>query len=41
MLEDFSYFGDRAYEFVVENPNKIADMVSDEVIPVPKGNYRL
>ncbi len=39
MLEDFSYFGDRAYEFVVENPNKIADMVSSEVIPVPKGNY--
>ncbi len=39
MLEDFSYFGERAYEFVVENPNKIADMVSSEVIPVPKGNY--
>ncbi len=39
MMEDFSYFGDRAYEFVVTNPNKIADMVSDEVIPVPKGNY--
>ena len=39
MMEDFSYFGDRAYEFVVENPNKIAQMVSDEVIPVPKGNY--
>ncbi len=39
MLEDFSYFGDRAYEFVVENPNKIADMVSGDVIPVPKGNY--
>ena len=39
MLEDFSYFGDRAYEFVVENPNKIADMISDDVIPVPKGNY--
>ncbi len=39
MLEDFSYFGDRAYEFVIENPNKIADMVSNEVIPVPKGNY--
>ena len=39
MLEDFSYFGDRAKEFVVDNPNKIADMVSDEVIPVPKGNY--
>ncbi len=39
MLEDFSYFGDRAREFVIDNPNKIADMVSDEVIPVPKGNY--
>ncbi|MBE6810693.1 MAG: PolC-type DNA polymerase III [Ruminococcaceae bacterium] len=39
MLEDFSYFGDRVYEFVVENPNKIAQMVSDDVIPVPKGNY--
>ena len=39
MMEDFSYFGDRAYEFVIKNPNKIADMVSDEVIPVPKGNY--
>ena len=39
MLEDFSYFGDRAKEFVIDNPNKIADMVSDEVIPVPKGNY--
>lgn len=39
MLEDFSYFGDRAYEFVVKNPNLIADMISDDVIPVPKGNY--
>ncbi len=39
MMENFEYFGDRAYEFVVENPNKIAQMVSDEVIPVPKGNY--
>ncbi len=39
MLSDFDYFGDRAYEFVVENPNKIADMVSGDVIPVPDGNY--
>ncbi len=39
MLDDFSYFGDRAREFVIDNPNKIADMISDEVIPVPKGNY--
>ncbi len=39
MLADFEYFGDRAKEFVVDNPNKIADMISDEVIPVPEGNY--
>lgn len=39
MLEDFSYFGERAREFVIDNPNKIADMVSDDVIPVPKGNF--
>ncbi len=39
MLEDFSYFGDRAKEFVIDNPNKIADMVSSDVIPVPDGNY--
>ena len=39
MLEDFAYFGDRAQEFVIDNPNKIADMVSADVIPVPAGNY--
>ncbi len=39
MLAEFEYFGVRAKEFVIDNPNKIADMVSDDVIPVPKGNY--
>ena len=39
MLEDFSYFGDRAKEFVIDNPNKIADMVDGDVIPVPDGNF--
>lgn len=39
MLEDFSYFGERAKEFVIDNPNKIADMISGDVIPVPEGNY--
>ena len=39
MLEDFSYFGERAKEFVIDNPNKIAEMVSGDVIPVPDGNY--
>ncbi len=39
MLEDFAYFGERAKEFVIDNPGKIADMVSPDVIPVPDGNY--
>lgn len=39
MLADFEYFGERAREFVIENPAKIADMISPDVIPVPKGNY--
>ena len=33
MLSDFDYFGDRAKEFVIDNPNKIADMVDGDVIP--------
>ena len=39
MLNDFEYFGERAKEFVIDNPNKIADMVDGDVIPVPKGMY--
>ena len=39
MLEDFEYFGERAKEFVIDNPNKIAEMISGDVIPVPEGNY--
>ena len=39
MLKDFDYFGERAKEFVIDNPNKIADMVDGDVIPVPEGNY--
>ena len=39
MLADFDYFGERAKEFVIDNPNKIADTVSGDVIPVPEGNY--
>ncbi|MBO5019660.1 MAG: PHP domain-containing protein, partial [Clostridia bacterium] len=39
MLSEFEYFGDRAKEFVIDNPNKIADMVSGDVIPVPDGNF--
>ena len=39
MLEEFSYFGDRAKEFVIDNPKKIADIISGDIIPVPDGNY--
>ena len=39
MLEDFAYLGDRAKEVVVDNPNKIADMIDDDIVPIPPGTF--
>lgn len=39
MLADFEYLGDRAKEIVIDNPQKINEMISYDVRPVPKGNY--
>ena len=39
MLEEFSYLGeDAAHEVVIENPNKIADLV-EKIRPIPEGRY--
>ena len=38
MLEEFNYLGDRAFEVVVTNTNKIADMC-EEIQPVKDGSY--
>lgn len=40
MLEEFSWAGDRAKEFVIDNPNKIADMIQDNIPPIPPGTYQ-
>ena len=40
MLEDFAWAGDRAKEFVIENPNKIADSVMDNIPPIPPGTFQ-
>ena len=40
MLGEFSYLGeDTAREVVITNPNKIADMIEDGILPIPEGTF--
>lgn len=39
MLDGFAWAGERAKEFVVDNPNKIADMIQDNIPPIPNGIF--
>ena len=40
MLEAFSYLGDRAREVVIDNGYKLAEMICDDVEPIPHGTFR-
>ena len=40
MLSDFAWAGERAEEFVIDNPNKIADMIQDNIPPIPPGTFQ-
>lgn len=40
MLDDFAWAGDRAREFVIDNPKKIANSIMDNIPPIPPGTFQ-
>lgn len=40
MLDDFAWAEDRAREFVIDNPKKIADSIMDNIPPIPPGTFQ-
>lgn len=40
MLDDFAWAGDRAREFVIDNPKKISDSIMDNIPPIPPGTFQ-
>ena len=40
MLNAFDYLGDKVEDIVINNGHKLADMIEDDIPPIPHGTYR-